>query len=814
MNAMPCSQTQGYVYWLYAFSCCRTSGQLACLFASCFLCQPPHPTIIIKPHVMRSPALPKIEALGITSLTPSSRLTPHSYSNEIMDFSSSSKAASCLVKRLQQAGASSSSSSPSSSLLLPAAQLLSSTLMAKPSFLPEDIEAPVQTLLLAASDEAARWDCLCVGLLVCNDAVARMAPAPAVSPALLETLYTIIARHLEHDEPRVRGLVAKTLGLLCTLPAVGTDAYVRFQAQLWGSVDSQFTKRATETRPTNLGAQKDIPLDDVTGWRALETSLLALQAVVEGCGPELVRQGLLSPTEWLDKAVYAAAAHPNRYVREAAMNMVRVLVERCCCDGDNNKEVLPLRALAAVVAEGLADAWPQVVYAAARATRSLLTASGGQGGKEELFGVLLPPLCQSRYYVPEGVQVHAQETWVGLFAAAGAAAGEQTGSGRETVARYVGEMVEHHCHAVGHGKSHFARVAACYALKELAAKVEGKAVAPFAERMVVTVVPCLEDPHWEVRSAGCVALAQLVESFPGVVGGREEGVLEVCFARLEDESWSIREEAAWVLAALARFGGGGEEKKEEMQGRLVARLGATLEAARGQPVQTKEEQLNHFNDPQAHTGRPIFGCCGGGMGPQAAQAQAGHAHDHAHTHTTSYSYEAQPWEVSEGALYLFRELCAEDLRPETEDGFVETFLPILAELGRLQHFEDADRLRQSLWRILPEAMQKLGKPVLKRNLELFTPALLGALASSSLVSPLTRHCAVTCLEELSRQMGPSIFLGRLSEEERGVYFRNASSSSSSSSSLVFPPPVGVGAVAGEVGSAATMRQSRPSIVSM
>lgn len=655
----------------------------------------------------------------------------------------------------------------------------------------------MQTLLLAASDEAARWDCLCVGLLVCNDAVARMAPAPAVSPALRETLYSIIARHMEHDEPRVRGLVAKTLGLLCTLPAVGTDAYVRFQAQLWGSVDSQLTRRATETRPTNLGAQKDIPLDDVTGWRALETSLLALQAVVEGCGPELVRQGLLSSTEWLDKAVYAAAAHPNRYVREAAMNMVRVLVERCCCD---NNKVLPLPALAAVVAEGLADAWPQVVYAAARATRSLLAATGEGAGNEELFGVLLPPLCQGRYYVPEGVQVHAQETWVGLFASAAATDGA-TGSGRETVARYAGEMVEHHCHAVGHGKSHFARVAACYALKELAAKVEGGAVGPFAERMVATVLPCLEDPHWEVRSAGCVALAQLVESFPGVVGGREEEVLEVCFARLEDESWSIREEAAWVLAALARFGG---EKKGKVQARLVPRLMATLEAARAQPVQTKEEQLKHFNDPQAHTGRPIFGCCGGGMGPQALQAQASHAHDHAHT--SSYSYKAQPWEVSEGALYLFRELCAEDLRPES--GFVETYLPMLAELGRLQHFADADRLRQSLWRVLPGAMQKLGKPVLKRHLELFTPALLGALASPA-VSPLTRHIAVTCLEELSRQMGPSIFLGRLSEEERGLYLRNASCSSSSS--LFCPPPVGA---AGGVGSAATMRQPRPSIVSM
>ncbi len=703
-----------------------------------------------------------------------------------MDFSSSSKAASCLVKRLQQAGT-------SSSLLLPAAQLLSSTLMAKPSFLPEDVEAPVQILLLGASKEDKRWDCLCVGLLVCIDAMARMAPAPALSPAIRETLYSIIARHLEHGEPRVRGLVAKTLGLLCTLPAVGTDAYVHFQAQLWASVDSQLARRATETRPTNLGAQRDIPLDDVTGWRALETSLLALQAVVEGCGPELVRQGLLSSKDWLDKSVYAASAHPNRYVREAAMNMVRVLVEHC--HSDSKEEVLPLPALAVVVVEGLADAWPQVVYAAACATRSLLAAAQ-LSGNEEVFRLLLPPLCQSRYYVPEGVQVHAQETWVALFTTSPAAGGK-AGSGRETVARYVGEMVEHHCYAVTHGRSHFARVAACYALKELAAKLQEEVVRPFAERIVATVLSCLEDRHWEVRSAGCVALAQLFETYPGVVVGREEELVGLCFARLEDESWSIREEAAWVLAALARFGG---EKKVMMSSQFAARLMTTLGAARAQPVQTKEEQLKRYNDPQAHTGRPTIGCCGG----EVAQPASAVAHGHTHTHSSSpCHYDAQPWEVSEGALYLFRELCAEDVRPGgKEGGFAETYLPMLAELGRLQHFADADRLRQSLWRVLPEVMQKLGKSVLKRHLELFTPALLGALASP-LVSHLTRHAAVVCLEELSRQMGPSIFLGRLSEEERGLYLRNASSS------LFYPS---AGAAGGGV--SAAVRQSRPSILSM
>ena len=673
-----------------------------------------------------------------------------------MDFSSAAKAASSLVKRLQQ--------DDSRSPLLPAAQRLSSLLLANPAaFALPDVEGSVQALLLGP---ATRWEGLCVGLLVCTEALRRMAPAPALSAALRAALYTTVAQHLEHDEPRVRGLVATTLGLLCTVPALGTDAYVHFQAQLWGSVEAQLARRATETRPTNLGGDKAIPLDDVTGWRSLETSLLALIAVAEGCGPELVRQGLLTRADWLDKAVFAAAAHQNRYVREAAMNTVRALVEHC---GGASEETLPRQTLATVVRGGLADAWPQVVYAAVRATRSLLAESG-----EALFPVLLAPLCQSRYYVPEGVQVHAQETWMGLFA---------DGSGRKVVAHNAAAMVEHHCHTVAHGRSHFARIAACYAMKEMAAKVEATAVAPLAAQLVEALLPCLKDVHWEVRSAGCVALAQVAESFPAAVADRQEDVLASCLVMLADECWSIREEAALALATLARVGG----EKGAVHARLVAHLAATLEAARAQPAQTRKEQASHFNDPQAHTGRATFGCCGG--------LEQGHSH--------AYSYAAQPWEVSEGALYLFRELCAEDLQRDSSSSssslpsasaFADTYLPLLAELGRLQHFAEADRLRQSLWKVLPDAMLRLGKAALKRHVEGFTPALLGALASP-MASPLTRHTAMACLAALSRQMGPSIFLGRLTEGERGLFLLNSSSSCT--------PATGNG-----------VPQSRPSIVSM
>ncbi|EWM28298.1 Armadillo-like helical [Nannochloropsis gaditana] len=682
-----------------------------------------------------------------------------------MDFSSSLKAASCLVKRLRQ-----ETTGSELSTLLPVAQLLSSKLIAKPNFVLTDVDEPLRILMTLGQE--ARWECLCVALLVFNDAIAHTAPAPAVSPVLRNAVETVIALHLEHDEPRVRRLVAKTLGLLCTLPSVGTDAYTRFAGQLWASVDANITRRITETRRAKLGVTKNIVMDDVSGWRSLETSLMALREVVEACGPELIRRSLLTP-EWLNKTVFTAAEHSNRYVREAAMDMARVVVDRCVCISDSAScgKVIDFNRLAAVVAGGLADAWPQVVYAAVIATRSLLLTATNHVGvdAEDLFAELLPPLCQCRYYTPEGVQVQAQETWTQLFAAANKRKDDagSAGSGREAVARYVKEMVDCHCRALQHGRSHFTQVAACYALKELMEKIDEKVTSPFANQILRGILPCLRASHWELRSAGYVAFAQLSQKFPVIVMSRREDAVNVCFVGLEDESWSIREESAWALAAMTRYG-----EKTKMQQCLITRLEATLDAARRQPVETEEEQLRRFNDAQAHTGGPVFGCCGGLLHPRATPSGVNLQTD---VDMSAYRYAAQPWEVSEGALYIFVELCSKDLLPQIDavygSTFADRYLPVLAELGGLRHFYSADRLRQSLWRMLPRVTERLGKPTLRRYLDLFTPALFSALASPA-ASPLTRHAAMVCIAELCRQMGPSFFVGRLSEAERQLYFRH------------------------------------------
>lgn len=696
-----------------------------------------------------------------------------------MDFSSPYKAAQSLVRRLQQQP---QAGEQAQAELLLAAQRLASALA---TAAPLPALEPACLALLAAP--AARWECLCVALLVCTETLQGMGPARTVSPALRDALYASIAAHLEHPEPRVRGLVARALGALCSVPAVGVDAYLRVRGQLWGLVDAQLARRGAEAMPTTYGAAKAVPLDDVTGWRALETALLALVAVADSCGPELCRGGHVDAA-WLARAVFAAAAHPNRYVREAGMGMCRALVEH---GGVAAADAATRAQLAAVVVGGLADAWPQVVYAAVKAARALLVPAGPEE-RAALFPVLLPRLCLSRYFVPEGVQALAQEAWEALFGAPGGKAAVAA-LAAETAACYCGALA---APATRFRDGHFARIAACYAVKELAAKVEAASVAPHAARLLGAVLPCLGDAHWEVRAAGCVALAELARAFPATAAARRPELVAACLARLGDESWSIREEAALALVGLARSLPEDGESQSSLRAVLAAHLAATLGAARGQVPETREAQQRRFNDPRAHTGRPAFGCCGGLE--QAGDGDGGHGHP-----LRPYHYEPQPWEVSEGALYLFRELCSSDFCPDAL-AFADEYCPLLAELARLQHFPDAARLQQSLWKVLPACFARLGKPALKRHLELFTPQLLAALASP-LASPLTRATALGCLEALSKQMGPAIFLGRLDEGARGLYLRSCST---------------LGGVAGAVpamggeGAAAAAAASRPSVVSM
>jgi len=259
--------------------------------------------------------------------------------------------------------------------------------------------------------------------------------------------------------------------------------YERMRTQLLQSIDSHM-EREVEIMQTNYVGSEMVPMDDVSGWRALETSLLALQAVADGCGARLKKECyhhyLLD--DMLKKGVYSVAVHKNRHVRQAAMNTARVLLDRT-----GLLSVLDMEdaiKLAKVLAMGMQDPWPQVVFAASGAVRSLMCAvnSGDyETLRSHLLPILVPRMCLNRYYVPEGVQALSQKTWEMVM----------RGEGRLTVGELANVVANYYTEAC-QMDNHFSRVAACYAMAELASKVDPHAVEHESSRLMEAAATCLQ----------------------------------------------------------------------------------------------------------------------------------------------------------------------------------------------------------------------------------------------------------------------------------------------------------------------------------
>ncbi len=116
------------------------------------------------------------------------------------------------------------------------------------------------------------------------------------------------------------------------------------------------------------------------------------------------------------------------------------------------------------------------------------------------------------------------------------------------------------------------------------------------------------------------------------------------------------------------------------------------------------------------------------------------------------SEKTEPWESSDGAVYLLRELSS--IHPET----TVKYFPMLAEIAKLDHFRHAGNLRETIYTCLPIMLKNVGKVHCKASLELFYDAIFMARKGEN------RNAAVTaseCLVEIGKLVGPTILKGRL-----------------------------------------------------
>ncbi|GAB4818455.1 hypothetical protein N2152v2_005501 [Parachlorella kessleri] len=481
------------------------------------------------------------------------------------------------------------------------------------------------------------------------------------------------------------------------------------------------------------------------GWKCLETSVRALQHVMQGTGPAFAPH----LDETLLQLIFKCVSHPNRFVREAAhLSLITVskLLEGPRLEGEQGPEIARRLVL------GLCDNWSQVRYAASVATRSLLKHTGPEARERQLLPILLPAMCLNRYYVAEGVRNYSQETWRRVMGT----------HGRDHVAKHAQQVVSFYVEQAK-ANNHSVREAACACMAELMAKVDRSAVAPHVPRLLRSLVGCFKDPSWPV----------LGELYP------------LWFAHVRDVIPSVRQDAAAALGDAVRAYG------DEALEHILPQLRELLPMAKQQPSESKElagvegsalfgvaAQRARDNDVALHTDQTMYSC-----GSLMANKRGA---DCCFDGTTSR--EQQAWEASDGAVYMLRVLA------EVAPQHVAQFLPTLAEVARLTHFVHAPNLQETVWRQLPAIAEGMGVKAFKPHLDEFLEPLLRGLVCGH------RACEVAagqCAGKLRDLIGPGIFSGRLTEEQRQLM----------AGSQDVPPPQGKYVLPG--GGAAVTAQRRP-----
>lgn len=137
-----------------------------------------------------------------------------------------------------------------------------------------------------------------------------------------------------------------------------------------------------------------------------------------------------------------------------------------------------------------------------------------------------------------------------------------------------------------------------------------------------------------------------------------------------------------------------------------------------------------------------------------------------------YHRGKQPWEASDGAVFLLREMAG------VVPGAVQGFMTGVADLSRLATFQHAYNLHETIWASLPVIAAALGNKAFKPYLELFLPSMFADLKCGH---QLAEAAAGRCIGRLRDWLGPKIFAGRLDDAQREALDSDAN----------IPPSVGL-----------------------
>ena len=293
------------------------------------------------------------------------------------------------------------------------------------------------------------WEFMAVYLLYCLDTLRKYSDSELVDNLVSHVLAHIFLS-INHSEPRVRTIAVEIVGILSIRQ--GTRIFDLLSDYLMYSFQ-RLLERTESTREVVLGDEKDVALDDTTGWKSLETSFRTYISLIRGCGSVLIAENKVSE-DVFNIYITQTSTHINRYIREACYEFIIVVLElfhdyhynrnKFLENGfpANMKVEVGLRKdddavhkpnhdrnnycnefylswdmpIAHIILDalsiGLDDNWGQVRHVAIRATRAYLFAfSTRELEITPIYSILLPRILLNRFYVAEGIKLYAQETW-------------------------------------------------------------------------------------------------------------------------------------------------------------------------------------------------------------------------------------------------------------------------------------------------------------------------------------------------------------------------------------------------------------------
>lgn len=589
----------------------------------------------------------------------------------------------------------------------------------------KDVELEV---LAVVSAESSSWEAKQGGLLAAAEVIQRW-DNPCFRKEVLEHL----PRLLVDTEYRVRQAVAAVL--LETCKRDGLPIYDSVSQAVLQDICQNFRRCSQEDLLLSKGDAGSPPADmptlvappkflhDTEGWRSLETSMAALEAMMQGCG------AAFSPridTELLE-LLSSCCTHTNRFVREHAFSALKNVFEVC-----TTETFLDTVAPSAVglLQRGLRDDWSQVRYNASVAARAFMTKAGDD--KERFFPQLLAPMCLNRHYVAEGVRSYAAESWRLLCGPQG---------GARLLMAHFDSVIEAYV-AESQATNHAVREAACHCMSELISRIAGTAAddspfrchftAPRCQLLLEALLEGFQDESWPVRECAGVALGHFVTAFPEECKSRREQLLELWFEEMADNIPPMRRSGAASMTVAI-------EVWPELWATAMARLEKTLPEVLLQTEKSElfvdETESGPFVVPKlkpmalnekadaAFTDQAMFNMSA--IAPKMTVKRKGRARRVAGDSCMSCE-DAKPqqlWEASEGMVHLLTEMALLAARQKNQDRLDEVALrlPSLAQAFSCDHYRHHHHLKQQVLERLPALTSALGGERILPHLSLLLP---------------------------------------------------------------------------------------------